>query len=125
MEEEDQPSVIEIYPVYQLIVMGVMKKGNTVPRAGLEPKSLAFRASVLRRLPWWHHYTHAHLSMWLFASKVSADYYIIYNNKKTNYYFPLYNIYIYIIYYISSGLHVMEGGSNISIEPVGDTDLLL
>ena len=29
------------------IVMGVMKMGNTVPRAGLEPTSLTFRASVL------------------------------------------------------------------------------
>ena len=28
-------------------VVGVMKMGNTVPRAGLEPTSLAFRASVL------------------------------------------------------------------------------
>ena len=28
-------------------VMGVMKMGNIVPRAGLEPTSLAFQASVL------------------------------------------------------------------------------
>ena len=28
------------------IVVGVMKMGNIVPRAGLEPTSLAFRASV-------------------------------------------------------------------------------
>ena len=33
--------------VYMRIVMGVMKMVNTVPRRGLEPTSLTFRASVL------------------------------------------------------------------------------
>ena len=37
------------------IVVGAMKMGNTMPRAGLEPTSLAFQASVLlldpHRLP--------------------------------------------------------------------------
>ena len=60
-------------------VVGVMKMGNIVPRARIEHTSLAFRASVLtitpHRLPWCHHYTHNCLSMWLFASEVSADYY--------------------------------------------------
>ena len=31
----------------QHIVMGVTKMGNIVPKVGLEPTSLAFRASVL------------------------------------------------------------------------------
>ena len=60
------------------IVMGVMKMGITVPREGLEPTSLAFRASVLP-LP---HVCfpdvitpHAYLSIQLLASEVSADYY--------------------------------------------------
>ena len=58
--------------------MGVMKMGTTVPRVGLEPTFLAFQASVLPL----HHAgfpdvttnTHAHLSMQLLASEVSADY---------------------------------------------------
>ena len=62
-------------------LIGVMKMGNIVPRAGLEPTSLAFWASVLPL----HHlgplmsplYPHAHLSMWFFASEVSADYYSV------------------------------------------------
>ena len=33
--------------VYVIFVVGVMKMGMTVPRAGLKPTSLAFRASVL------------------------------------------------------------------------------
>ena len=40
---QSQPVLARSYP----IVMGVMKMGSTVPRAGLEPRSLAFRASVL------------------------------------------------------------------------------
>ena len=60
--------------------MGVMKMGNIVPRVGIEPTSLAFRTSVLTvttcRLQRCHHYTHGYLSKELFASEVSADYYI-------------------------------------------------
>ena len=52
----------------ECIVVGVMKMGNIVPREGIEPTSLAFRASVLtittHRLPWCHYYTHAYLSMY-------------------------------------------------------------
>ena len=33
--------------LFIIIVVGVMKMGNTVPRAGIEPISLAFFASVL------------------------------------------------------------------------------
>ena len=53
---------------------GVMKMGNTVPRAGHELTSLAFRCATITpcRLP---DVTHAHLSMQLLASEVSADYY--------------------------------------------------
>ena len=60
-------------------VVGVMKIGNIVPRGGILPTSLAFRASVLplhevhslmARLC-----THAYLSVQLLASEVSADYY--------------------------------------------------
>ena len=51
-------------------VMGVMKMGNTVPREGPEPTSLAFRTIALCRL---HDVT---LSMQLLVSEVSADYYI-------------------------------------------------
>ena len=54
-----------------------MEMENIVPRAGLEPTSLTFRASVLLLVPWCHHYTHIHLSMQLLASEVNADYYII------------------------------------------------
>ena len=60
-------------------VVGVMKMGNIVPRAGIEPTSLAFQVSVLiiipRRLPCCNHYTHAYLSMWCVASEVNAVYY--------------------------------------------------
>ena len=62
-------------------VVGEMKMGNIVPKAGFEPTSLAFWASVLiitlLRLPWSHLYTHAYLSMQVLASEVSADYYNI------------------------------------------------
>ena len=40
-------SIKEGYLGLILIVVGVMKMGNTVPRVGLEPTSLAFWASVL------------------------------------------------------------------------------
>ena len=57
-----------------------MKMGNTVLRAGLEPISVAFRASVQpHRLPdvttirWFLYNTH--WSMQLLASEFSADYY--------------------------------------------------
>ena len=58
--------------------MGVMKIGNIVPRAGFEPTSLAFRASVLPL----HHmgslmsplYPHPPVYVTL-CSEVSADYY--------------------------------------------------
>ena len=60
-------------------VMDMMKMGNIVPRAGLEPSYLAFPASVL---PLYHIgslmsplYTHAHISTQFLASEVSADYY--------------------------------------------------
>ena len=50
-----------------MYVMGVMKMGNTVPRAGIELTPVAFWASVLtitpHRLPRCHHYTHAYLSV--------------------------------------------------------------
>ena len=40
---------------YMALVVCVTKKGNIVPRAGIEPRSLAFQTSVLtitpRRLP--------------------------------------------------------------------------
>ena len=36
-----------MYVCVYVCVMGVMKMGNTVPRGGLEPTSLAFWASVL------------------------------------------------------------------------------
>ena len=56
-----------------------MKMGHIVHKAGIKPTSLPFWASVLTitppRLPYCHHYTHAHLFMWCFASEVSADYY--------------------------------------------------
>ena len=45
-------------------VVGVMKMGNIVPRAGIKLTSLAFRASVLPL----NHYAHAHLPMQLFTS---------------------------------------------------------
>ena len=52
-----------------------MKMGNTAPRAGLEPTSLAFWDSVLP----FHHIgslmTPLYPSMQLLASEVSADYY--------------------------------------------------
>ena len=62
--------------MYRILVMapsvvGVMKIGNSVSRVGLEPPTLAFQASVL---PLHHYYTHAHLSMQLLASGVSACY---------------------------------------------------
>ena len=60
-------------------VMGVMKMGNTVPRVGLEPTSLAFWASVLSL----HHVSFPDvtristpMSIQLLSSEVSADYYI-------------------------------------------------
>ena len=71
------------HSLYMFIVMttsvvGVMKMGNTLPRAGIEPTSQAFRASVLTiipvRRPWCRHYTHAYLSMQILASEVSAAY---------------------------------------------------
>ena len=40
-------SIACIYPGHSTSVMGVMKIGNTVPRVGLEPTSLAFWAIVL------------------------------------------------------------------------------
>ena len=57
--------------------MSVMKIGNIVPRAGIEPAFLGFWASVLPL----HHvgflmsplYTDSHLSMQLLASEVRAD----------------------------------------------------
>ena len=54
--------------------MGVIKMRNIVPRAGIEPTSLPFWASVLPlHHVGCHHYTHA--SMQLLASDISADYY--------------------------------------------------
>ena len=35
------------YELFYVSVVGVMKRGNIVPRVGIEPTSLAFRASVL------------------------------------------------------------------------------
>ena len=58
--------------------MGLTKMGNTVPRAGIEPTSLAFCASVLTILPctpFWCHHLPAYLPMHLLASEVSTDYY--------------------------------------------------
>ena len=59
-------------------VVVVTKMGNIMPREGDEPISRAFRASVLIitpcKLPCYHHYTYAYLSMPLLASKVSAAY---------------------------------------------------
>ena len=56
--------------------MDAMKRGNIVPRARIEPASLAFRASVLTitppKIP---DVTHTYLSMWLL---VSEDYIINY-----------------------------------------------
>ena len=49
---------------------GVMKMGNNVPRAGLKPISLAFRASVLPL----HHIGSLMSSPYICASEVSADY---------------------------------------------------
>ena len=73
--------------VMVISVMGVMKMGNVVPRAGIEPTSIALRASVLTiipcRLPLNHHYTHVYLfmqSMQFLASEVSEScyrYYIV------------------------------------------------
>ena len=58
-------------------VMGVTKVGIIVPRSGLKRTSLAFRASVL---PLHHlgfpYVTAINVSMQLFTSEVSADYYI-------------------------------------------------
>ena len=58
-------------------VMVVTKMGNTVPRAGIAPTSLAFWASVLP----FHHVGSlmsplypSYLSMWLFCLEVSTDY---------------------------------------------------
>ena len=52
-------------------VVGVMKMGNIVPRAVIEPTSLAFQASVLtitaHGVPGCYNYTHPYLSMQLFA----------------------------------------------------------
>ena len=65
-------------------VVGEMKMGNTMPRARLEATSLAFRASLLPlHYVGCHHYTHAHLSIQLFASEVSADIYKP-NKRKCN-----------------------------------------
>ena len=67
--------------VTETSVVGVMKIGNAIPRAGLEHTSLTFQACVLtitpHRLPWCHHYPHTFLSMQLLAPAVSADYYTI------------------------------------------------
>ena len=62
-------------------VVGKMKVGNIVPRAGLEPASLAFQVSVLplhlvgSLMSLLKCYAHAYLSMQLLASEVRADYY--------------------------------------------------
>ena len=64
-------------------IVGLMKMGNIVRRAGLEPTSLAFWAIVLLLHhigSWCRHYTHTYMSMQLLASEISADYYT--NNVK-------------------------------------------
>ena len=52
-------------------VVGEMKMRTIVPRAEIEPTSLAPQASVLSitpcRIPWCHHYTYTYLSMQLLA----------------------------------------------------------
>ena len=62
--------------LYRILVMepsfmGVMKMRNIVHRVGIEPTSLAFRASLLtavpRRRSGCHYYTHAYLSMQFLA----------------------------------------------------------
>ena len=59
------------------IAVGVMKIGYTVPKAELKHTFLVFRANMLPLHhvgSLTHHYTYAHLSVWLFESEVSADY---------------------------------------------------
>ena len=73
---------IHIYAYIHIYVMGVMKMGNTVPRTGLKPTSLAFQASVLPL----HHvgslmsplspHPPDYAAPCLRESEVSADYYI-------------------------------------------------
>ena len=56
-------------------VMGVMKMGNIVPRAGVEPTCLVFWASVLplQYIGSLMSPLYTYLSMWLLATEVSAD----------------------------------------------------
>ena len=62
-----------VMSVYNIcMVMGVMKMGNIVIM-GIKSTSLAFQASVLPL----HNFTHTYLSIQLFASEISADYYSI------------------------------------------------
>ena len=57
-------------------VVGVMEIGNIVPKAGIKLTSLALQASVLPlHLPSVTTIPPAYLSMQLFASDLSADYY--------------------------------------------------
>ena len=53
--------------------------GNIVPKVGIEPTSLAIRASVLtitqHSLPWCHYCTHTYLAMQILAWEVSAAFY--------------------------------------------------
>ena len=58
-------------------VVSVMKMGNILPRLGLEPTSLAFRASVLplQHIGFLMTPLYLHLPVQLLASEVSADYY--------------------------------------------------
>ena len=64
-------------------VVGVMKMENIVPRAGTKPTSMIFWASVLplHQLGF-PDYPHTYLSLWLFASEISADW----NCKSVNAY---------------------------------------
>ena len=78
--------------IYIYFVVGVTKMGTTMPRTGIEPTSLPFRASVVPLhnegsllSPLYP----AHLCVRLLASEVSASYYNIYLYF-TFYFFSLY-----------------------------------
>ena len=68
--------------VTAISVLDVMKMGNIVPRAGLEPTSLHIQASVLPL----HHVGSLMLPMYpslpIYASEVRADYYWSNNRVK-------------------------------------------
>ena len=63
-------------------VMGVLKMGNIVPKAGnlTHISGIPGQSAIITphtiTPSWCHHYTHTYLYVQLLASEVSADYYI-------------------------------------------------